>query len=253
MATCGKNDQSCYGQALEDNIMKIQCVWEHNGNDTLLYAVNLPGAYARGTSREIAMEKMVAETCSYLRWKGECVPEDITVEIVQDASCDLRICDADSDVLFAAEQEPLTMAEYLELKALALKSAEDFWKLYESIPDKDKSDAPIRRTFYGQVPRTATEMYTHTKNVNEYYFAEIDVYADNEGTILDCRRRGFEALEVKPDFLENPVIEGSYGESWTLRKVLRRFIWHDRIHARAMYRMAVRQFGENAVKNVFRF
>ena len=128
--------------------MKIQCVWEHNGNDTLVYATNLPGAYARGASKEIAIEKMVAEACSYLRWKGECVPKDITVEIVQDASCDLQICDADSDVLFASEQTPLTMAEYLELKALALKSAEDFWKLYESIPDKDKSDAPVRSTFY---------------------------------------------------------------------------------------------------------
>ena len=96
--------------------MKVQCVWEHNGNDTLPYAVNLPGAYARGTSKEIAMEKMVAEACGYLRWNGECVPEDITVEIVQDASCDLQICDADSDVLFVSEQSPLTMAEYLELK-----------------------------------------------------------------------------------------------------------------------------------------
>lgn len=92
--------------------MKIQCVWEHNGNDTLLYAVNLPGAYTRGAIKEIAMEKMVAEARSYLQWKGEGVPVDITVEIVQDASCDLRIFDADSDVLFAAEQEPLTMAEY---------------------------------------------------------------------------------------------------------------------------------------------
>lgn len=233
--------------------MKIECVWEHNGNDTLLYAVNLPGAYTRGASKEIAMEKMVAEARSYLQWKGQSIPRDITVEIVQDAACNLQICDADSDVLFAAEKAPLTMAEYLELKSLVLKSAEDFWKLYESIPDKDKSDAPIRRTFYGQVPRTASEMYTHTKNVNEYYFAEIEVDADNEGTILDCRRRGFEALEAKLGFLENPVIEGSYGESWTLRKVLRRFVWHDRIHAKAMYRMAVRQFGENAVKNVFRF
>ena len=233
--------------------MIVQCVWEHNGNDTLLYAVNLPGAYARGASKETAMEKMVAEACGYLRWKGQFVPADIAVEIIQDASCGLQICDADSDVLFASEHTPLTMAEYLELKALALKSAEDFWKLYESIPDKDKSDAPTRRTFYGQVPRTATEMYTHTKNVNEYYFAEIDVDADNEGTILDCRRKGFETLEAKPDFLENPVTEGSYGESWTLRKVLRRFIWHDRIHAKAMYRMAVRLFGENAVENVFRF
>lgn len=233
--------------------MKIECVWEHNGNDTLLYAVNLPGAYTRGASKEIAMEKMVAEARSYLQWKGQSIPRDITVEIVQDAVCNLQICDADSDVLFAAEKAPLTMVEYLELKSLVLKSAEDFWKLYESIPDKDKSDAPIRRTFYGQVPRMALEMYAHTKNVNEYYFAEIEVDADNEGTILDCRRRGFEALETKPGFLDNPVIEGSYGESWTLRKVLRRFIWHDRIHAKAMYRMAVRQFGENAVKNMFRF
>lgn len=231
--------------------MIIECVWEHNGNDTLLYAVNLPGAYARGASKEIAMEKMAAEARSYLRWKDENVTEDIVVDIVQDAPCDLQICDADSDVLFAAEQTPLTMEEYLELKALALKSAEDFRKLYEAVPDKEKGDAPVRRTFYGQVPRTAAEMYTHTKNVNAYYFAEIDVEADNEGTILECRRRGFEALEAKPDFLLNPVIEGSYGEQWTLRKVLRRFIWHDRIHARAMYRMAVRQFGQNAVENVF--
>lgn len=233
--------------------MIVQCVWEHNGNDTLLYAVNLPGAYARGASKEIAMEKMVAEAGSYLRWKGEAVPEDITVEIVQDAACDLQICDADSDVLFAAEKAPLTREEYLELKALALKSATDFLKLYDSIPEKHKSNAPTRKTFYGQVPRTATEIYTHTKNVNEYYFAEIEVDADNEGTILDCRRRGFEALEAKPDFLKNPVIEGSYGESWTLRKVLRRFIWHDRIHAKAMYWMAVRTFGEAAVPNVFYF
>lgn len=233
--------------------MIVECVWEHNGKDTLLFAVNLPGAYARGESRKIATEKMVTEVRSYLLWRGECVPEDIAIEIVQDTLSDLQICDADSDVLFAAEQEPLTMAEYMELKALALKSAEDFLKLYGSIPDKDKCDTPIRRTFYGQVPRTATEMYTHTKNVNEYYFAEIDVDTDNEGTILDCRRGGFEALEAKPDFLNNLVIEGSYGERWTLRKVLRRFIWHDRIHARAMYRMAVRQFGENAVTNAFMF
>ena len=34
------------------------------------------------------------------------------------------------------------------------------------------------------------------------------------------------------------------GELWTMRKVLRRFLWHDRIHARAMWRMARRTFPE---------
>ena len=38
--------------------MKVYCVWEHNGNDTLLYAVDYIGAYTRGESLEIAKAKM---------------------------------------------------------------------------------------------------------------------------------------------------------------------------------------------------
>ena len=233
--------------------MKIECVWEHNGGDTLLHAANLPGAYARGASLEIAARKMPSEVRSYLKWKGESVPEVLATEIVQDAACALDICDADSAVLFEAEKPPLAMAEYAALKALALKSAADFLALYQAVPEPSKIGSPLRKTFYGQVPRTASEMYTHTQNVNAYYFGEIGVDADNEGNILDCRRRGFTALEQKPDFLANPVIEGSFGEFWTVRKARRRFLWHDRIHARAMYRMSVRIFGRDAVPNVFSF
>lgn len=233
--------------------MVIQCVWEHNGGDTLLHGVNLPGAYSRGESKEIAVRKMEQEVRSYLTWKGEAVPEAIQIEIGQEAACELNVRDADSDVLFAGEKAPMTFGEYQELKGLVLKSAADFLRLYESIPQKEQSRDPVRSTFYGQVPRTAAEMYAHTKNVNAYYFGEINVDADNEGTILDCRKRGFEALEKLPGFLNNPVIHGSYGEDWTLRKVLRRFLWHDRIHAKAMYRMAVRNFGRNGGENVFRF
>ena len=233
--------------------MKIECVWEHNGNDTLLYAANFPGAYTRGECLETAAEKMPAEIRSYLAWVGDDEPQALTVEIIQDAACSLNICDADSDVLFDSELVELTMDEYSKLKHLVLKSAADFHALYESIPDKKLSSAPERRTFYGQVPRTAEEMYAHQKSVNEYYFAEIDVEADNEGTILTCRQRGFDTLEANRDFLKNVVIEGSYGECWSLRKVLRRFLWHDRIHARAMYRMAVREFGAESIPNVFQF
>ena len=233
--------------------MKVYCVWEHNGNDTLLYAVDYIGAYTRGESLEIAKAKMPGEIISYLKWLGEDTSDNIEVVITQEKASDLAIKDADSDVLFESEKAPLTADEYEKLKALALKSAKDFLALYDSIPDKSATAIAERKTFYGQVPRTADEMYEHTKNVNEYYFAEIDVDADNGGTIYECRKRGFEALEAKPDFLVNAVIEGSYGEDWSIRKVLRRFVWHDRIHARAMYRMAVRLFGESAITNAFRF
>lgn len=233
--------------------MMIHCIWEHNGNDTLLYAANYIGAYTRGESLEIAKAKMPQEIASYCKWLGTDFADEPEIVIVGEKSSDLAIRDADSDVLFESEQLPLTLVEYEKLKNLALKSAKDFLTLYESIPDKNAAASPKRKTFYGAVPRTANEMYEHTRNVNAYYFAEINVTADNDGNIYDCRKRGFEALESTPDFLQNAVIEGSYGEDWSLRKVLRRFIWHDRIHAKAMYRMAVKVFGAADVANPFCF
>ena len=233
--------------------MIVNCVWEHNGNDTLLYAIDFAGAYTRGESLEIAMAKMPQEIVSYLRWLGKDVTDNIEIAVICDKDSDLNIKDADSDVLFENEKLSLTADEYEKLKALALKSAKDFLALYESIPNKNATAIAERKTFYGNVPRSAAEMYEHTKNVNEYYFAEINVDADNYGNIYECRKHGFEILETKPDYLNNSVIEGSYGEDWSLRKVLRRFIWHDRIHARAMYRMAVKVFGSENVANPFCF
>ena len=233
--------------------MKIRCVWEHNGDDSIVYSDNYIGAFTRGRTKDLALGKMAGEVRAYLRWKNESEPESLEIGIVQERLSELNIADADSDVLFEAEKGVLDPAEYEELKALALRSAGDFLALYESVPDKNRSVLPVRRTFYGQAPRTAFEMYEHTKNVNEYYFGEIGVEADNEGSILSCRARGFDLLEAQPGFLNNSVFAGSYGEEWTLRKLLRRFIWHDRIHAKAMHRMAVRTFGADAVPNLFQF
>lgn len=233
--------------------MTINCVWEHNGRDTLLYAVDFVGAYTRGETLEAAVRKMQAEICSYLKWCGKKAVTSMDIVIIEEKVSELAICDADSDVLFESEKAPLTAEEYIKLKALALKSAQDFLALYDSVPDKNATAAPERKTFYGQVPRTANEMYEHTKNVNTYYFAEIAVDADHDGNIYECRKRGFEQLESNPDFLQNTVRKGSYGEDWSLRKVLRRFIWHDRIHARAMYRMAIKVFGAESIVNPFYF
>ena len=166
--------------------MKIPCFWEHNRGDTLLYAVDLPGAYARGESLPAAIAKMTAEIKSYLAWKGDPVPDLIEIVIAEEKESELDIRDADSDAIFDSEKAPLTREEYEVLKALALRSAKDFLALYESIPDKDAGLSPIRKTFYGQVPSTAREMYAHTKSVNAYYFGEIGIEADNPS-----RKRGW--------------------------------------------------------------
>lgn len=233
--------------------LTVKCVWEHNGNDTLLYAVEQIGAFTRADRLNAAIAKMPDEIRSYSKWCGNNVPERIGVDVVGEKCSDLRINDADSDVLFERETIPLRLEEYRLLKSLAMKSAKDFLSLYGSIPDKTATDIPDRNTFYGLLPRSADEMYAHTKNVTEYYFAEIGVNTDNSGDIVACRERGFSRLETKSDFLQNEVIIGSFGEGWSLRKLIRRFIWHDRIHAKAMFRMACRVFGSESIVNPFCF
>lgn len=233
--------------------MKINCVWEHNGNDTLLHAIECVGAFSRGESKEIALSKMENEIRAYLRWQGAPQPDAVKIAIAQEWATHLDVCDADSDAIFDEEKAPLSRQEYLALKALALKSAEDFLRLFEAMPDPKRSVLLPKKTFLGFKPLTAQEMYVHTRCVNSYYFGEINVDADREGTILDCRQRGFDALEQQENFLSNPVFLGSGDEYWSLRKVLRRFIWHDRIHGKAMYRMAEKTFGQGSVPDIFRF
>jgi len=234
--------------------MEIRAVDEYNEGGHLIYADNYIGAFVRGRTREEALRKFETEIRQYLRWLGTDNGDFCrAIFVVQEKISGLQICDADSDVIFQSEIPPLGRDEYERLKALALKSSGDFLSLYLSVPDKAGTTLRPRRTFYGEIPRSAEEMYRHTKNVNSYYFGEIGAPASNEPDIDTCRRNAFEALERQPDFLSNPVFDGSYGEQWSLRKVCRRFIWHDRIHAKAMYRMAAKLCGAENILNPFCF
>ena len=109
--------------------MKIDCVLEHNGNDSILYADKIVGAFTRGASKEEAIAKMPEEIRRYRLWQGEAPFDDYDIEIVQEKESDLKIADADSDVLFVTEKAPLSIEEYQYLKSLAMKSAEDFYAL----------------------------------------------------------------------------------------------------------------------------
>lgn len=233
--------------------MIINCVWEHNQNDSLLYSSNVVGAFTRGSTREDALSKMPLEIKSFFTWTEEEIPSSVDVKILQEKASKINIFDADSDVIFDTESEDLTLEKYERLKTLVIKSAKDFLTLYEAFPDQDRTVFSPRKTFYGNTPCTASEMYLHTKNVNAYYWGEIGISSLNDGTIVENRSMGFEALESNGNYLSGRVYDGSYGEKWSIPKVLRRFLWHDRIHAKAMYRMGIKTFGKSIIPNIFKF
>lgn len=235
--------------------MVINAVCEYNDDGCIVYAENFPGAFVRGRNYENAIAKFPSEIESWLDWAiGDSkIDSKIEIKLIQEKKSELKVCDADSDVIFDSEREPLTKEEYNKLKILALRSAMDFERLYDSVPEKNMNITQPRETFYGKIPSTAKEMYDHCMNITEYYFGEIGIDVENGPDILSCRSKGFATLEKQEGFLENKVFMGSYGEEWSLKKVLRRFIWHDRIHARAMYRRAYEAFWDADIDNVFCF
>ena len=85
----------------------MKFVWEHNGNDTLLYSVDCVGAYTRGESLDVAISKVRTEIEAYSLWKNQKWEQDFELEIIQEKNSELRIADADSDILFDSEKTPL--------------------------------------------------------------------------------------------------------------------------------------------------
>lgn len=233
--------------------MTINLIDEYNSGGHLVHFENFVGAYVRGKTLVECLNKVPDELKKYLLWANSIIIDgDIGNFEVKKKFSILKTCDADSDIIFNREKEPISLNEYERLKALALKSAQDFLSLYLSIPDKNATTLLPRETFYGQRPITPYQMYLHTTSVNSYYFGEIGINADNEPDIYTCRMKGFQELEKQADFLSNRVFVGSYNEQWSLKKLLRRFIWHDRIHAKAMFRVAYKLYGDT-IKNPFYF
>ena len=67
-------------------------------------------------------------------------------------------CRRDTEILVVKDKELIRL--FQQLITLALKSAEDLQRLYDSFC-KDRIDRKARITFYGKVPCTAQEMLLH--------------------------------------------------------------------------------------------
>lgn len=232
--------------------MIIRAVIEFNETGFLVYAENFVGAFTRGKTKEEALCKLKNEVNQYLLWStGVQNPDELSIEVVQEEKTSAEISDADTNILFHSEKIPLTETEYEQTKRLVIKSAFDIKELYNSIPDKDKTSLSPRQTFYGDIPCTANEMFEHANAVSQPYVRGL-VKIDDVFDIYLNRVAIFDQTEKLPNYLNSDVYEGSYNEPWSLKKVMRRFIWHDRIHAKAMYRMATKIWGTD-ISNPFHF
>lgn len=234
----------------------IEVIAEYSDKGAMLWADAYPGAYARGETVSKALEKFPKNLSVFAQWAYSVPMPDLAESdfvVTHAYKTDLAVEDADGNVLFPSERLPMDMTEYTQKKQLCLRSAQDFEKLLNSIPQKDRALRKSRRTFYGKIPCSAREMADHTNRTLEYYASGLGIAFENEGGLFENRKRLFRAIESTPNFLLPRVHEAPDGELWTLRKLLRRLLWHDRIHAHALWRRAITFWQKDRIANPFFF
>ncbi len=225
---------------------------ESNGKGVIGFIVDLPGGFVRGRTEAEAVSKVNAEASRYLAWAG--LGGGIIVVggegkasgrfqgfVVQRCTSGLAVEDADSLILLDADRRKMHADEFRALSDLALYSGQTFESLYQGAELKDWVDpSKVRSTFHGPCPSTIEATRSHVSKTQAYYLSRLGLSLQ-EGEFMMMRRLGLSLLHKEFEAHGNkPPVEVE-GELWTLKKVLRRFVWHDRIHAKAIERMMRKQ------------
>ena len=236
--------------------MHIDAICETNGKGWLIWAAQCPRRLcARRDGKRSAGQAAGRRAALPATGPGEPCPGTLTVDAgghpIERRPATPRDAEVPTCVL-EADCAPMTEADYAAAKLLVLKSARDFCTLFESIPNPDISPRAPRTSFYGPVPRTPREMYDHTNSTTAYYMAAFGIPFENMPDLYANRLQALAEIEDREELLTGRICTAPDGERWTLRKLLRRFLWHDRIHARAMWRTAAPLWG-SAVADPFGF
>jgi predicted RNase H-like HicB family nuclease len=222
---------------------RISVALETNGRGFIGFIVQLPGAFVRGKTEDEALSKVDSEVKAYTKWLGAEIPVDYDVHVSQRHSCALTVEDADSEILLDEDKPAMNDREFREFRDLTTYSGETFFALYSGAELRNwVDDSKIRKTFYGETPRTILEIVEHVNGTQYYYLSRVGLKPrERTRDFLQTRRNCLSYLQELFEEQGNDQIFQVDNEKWTLRKVLRRFVWHDRIHAKAIVRMMQKQ------------
>src|SRR5437899_4664222 len=226
----------------------LSIAMETNGRGFIGFIVELPGAFVRGPGENEAFAKVPVEAQSYLRWLGTDEHTSFNPQVVQRHSCSLMVEDADCEILLDSDKAFIHESEWRQLIDLAKYSGKTFCELFDSVKQRDWVDeARIRKTFYGSNKKTIQEIFDHVKRTQYYYLSRTGVSftEDEHEPLMNIRDSCLGKLSGLFSEHGNSKVYDVANERWTLKKVLRRFIWHDRIHGKAITRILEkqRQFG----------
>jgi hypothetical protein len=149
---------------------------------------------------------------------------------------------AGNEILFTADLAPATAEEVALTAALLDASRTDLLEELASLPDGALDWDPPYREFAAWARwRTIRQIVAHLANTETHYylpalglgpqFPPVSSRSDPESFLADRRATTLSALES----LESTPVRAEDG--WSVRKVLRRLVWHERLHTKSIRRI----------------
>ncbi len=232
----------------------VQVIEERNHGEVFFHAENLPGVViknTKGVERLLMYKQLEREVLGYLCWeyatigkgkesssfyqerKNEMPQVLFEVVAVEEKKNGIPIC-------FSSENAPYTKTEYERWKDILWKSTMDFQLLYEEVQKvqpMEEKEKPIRKT----IQEKAEEYYQLAKKetiacLKAFGIEEID----SSFSLMEIRKIGLSFIEQQEEFLQRKIVSFSIdkrdeGETWTMRKLIRRLLEIDRVLARSFY------------------
>ncbi len=232
---------------------------EHGERWRYAHVVELPGCFTRGETREEvlgALPNAIADHIAFLGARGHPVDATLDFGLVEEIHGIPELGEAGGAVaLFSSDGEPVGEEEFNHFLDLMRWNREELLGIVEHLSEEERNARPLPDKW------TIEETLRHVANAEEWYVSRLGAGIQGEyegfvrgmnpeerwGSIIErleaTRRgcvhsleyafgRGAEGVFTRAAYTRHPE------ERWTFRKVLRRFVEHEREHIGTIKRVA---------------
>ena len=199
------------------------------------WALDLPGAYAGGKTRDEALQALLDEVRGYLAWLrkfGEGVPEGaepIELEVVEGFPAFKSAPDYEVNAFFGPDAQPLGEGEIPRLLHLLEMSRRELLEVLSGAPADAFEWRRDERT------RTISEILRHIAGAELWYLSRLP--ATDPRVMLEQTRSIAQDILGRLEILQRTQFVSLSGEKWSARKVFRRFLYHERYHTKSIRRI----------------
>ena len=238
-----------WGQGPLGTALRYQVYIEGRGTHRMGHILALPGCCARGRTRAEVLRSLpgaVREHGEWLDRHGEGPGEEgteVSFDVAEDVVGTGPFNPGDAAALFSVERSPVSPGEIEDCLRLMSYSRSDLLELAGSLPDKVLDWCQSRTEFSLRI------VLRHIGNAEQWYISRLfepdqlpqEWAADRTLPVfefLDLERRGCIGCLRRLDERQRcEVFRPTHytdhpEEEWTARKVLRRFVEHEREHTR---------------------